>query len=504
MAKGLRVLITNMVMNGRTGTEIVTRNLAVGLLRRGHTPIVYSPQLGEIAAELRQIGIPVVSNIDRIREAPDVIHGHHTLQAAIAAARFPATPSLFVCHDFIAWHDSPPRLPSFVRFVAVGDATYDRLTLEEGVAPASARLIENGVDTGRFRAGPTPPSLPRKAIIFAKSREQVEPVAQACKMRGIALEVAGTTVGRTLAAPEDILPGFDLVFASGMTAIEALACLRPVIVCDGRGLAGFVDSVRYPVWRRQNFGLRTLVQPLTPGLIAAEIERYDAQEALAVGQRIRTDAALDGWISRYESVYSECLAEFALHRQDTTATAAHIASHMESWSTVSSTLWERERALLHQMVSTLQVGLLPLAPGERAAVTDARRFVLRNFHPPEPWGAWSAAPTCGLIFRHGREPRELSVRIEYVPYLSPQRPRFEVKCLVNGEIAASWVDETGPAGPRTRLVALGANHGDPEPVFLSFRTSEPIAPASVGQGTDNRALGIGLIAVTLVRDGAAA
>ena len=509
MTTGLRVLITNIAMNGRTGTEIFTRNLAAGLLRRGHTPIVYSPELGEIAAELKSLGVPVLASIDRIREAPDVIHGHHVIQAGIAAMRFPATPALFVCHDFVAWHDSPPRLPGFVRYVAVGDATADRLTMEEGVPPEAMRIIENGVDIDRFRPGQAPPPVPRKALLVAKSREQVGPVARACEMRGIALDVAGAAVGRTLETPEEVFPGYDLVFASGMTAIEALACHRPVIVCDGRGLAGFVDTNRYPGWRRQNFGLRTLVQPLTPERLASEIDRYHPGEALAVGQRIRGESALDGWIARYEALYGECIAEFAARRESAHATPEQLALHVQSWSTAGNASWERERRLLGERVAALHEGLLPLVPGERVAATDFRRIALRGFHPAEYWGAWSASPLCGARFHCAATQGRITARIEYWAFLPPGRPRFEITCLVNGLVAATWVDDPASRGTResfieSRTVELDLDPVERETVFLTFRTSALRSPASDDLSADARPVGFGLVAITLAGEGSTA
>ena len=53
MRNGLTVLLTNIWLANRGGSEIVVRDFATGLLRRGHRPIVYSPELGEIAAEIR-------------------------------------------------------------------------------------------------------------------------------------------------------------------------------------------------------------------------------------------------------------------------------------------------------------------------------------------------------------------------------------------------------------------------------------------------------------------
>jgi hypothetical protein len=59
---GLTVLVTNLILNGRSGTESVARNLALALRDLGHRPIVYSPRLGPIAEELRSSAVCVVDN----------------------------------------------------------------------------------------------------------------------------------------------------------------------------------------------------------------------------------------------------------------------------------------------------------------------------------------------------------------------------------------------------------------------------------------------------------
>lgn len=58
----LRVLITNLTLAHRTGTELYVRDLALGLQRRGHQPFAFSPELGSVSDELRQQSIPVVDN----------------------------------------------------------------------------------------------------------------------------------------------------------------------------------------------------------------------------------------------------------------------------------------------------------------------------------------------------------------------------------------------------------------------------------------------------------
>ena len=49
----MRILITNNTLAHRAGTELWVRDVSLRLLERGHSPIAYSRQLGEVAAELR-------------------------------------------------------------------------------------------------------------------------------------------------------------------------------------------------------------------------------------------------------------------------------------------------------------------------------------------------------------------------------------------------------------------------------------------------------------------
>src|SRR3954470_20296207 len=81
----MRILLTNLTLATRTGTEIVTRDLALGLAAAGHTPIVFCPNLGEIAEEIRRAGIPVVRDLVDLTEVPDVIHGHHYVECTTAS-----------------------------------------------------------------------------------------------------------------------------------------------------------------------------------------------------------------------------------------------------------------------------------------------------------------------------------------------------------------------------------------------------------------------------------
>src|SRR5688500_1914570 len=111
----LRILLTNRVLANRTGTELYVRDVAMGLLRRGHVPVIYSPRLGSLASEIRACTIPVVDDLANVAEPPDIIHGHHGLETLTALLAFPGVRAVSVCHSWVGWADEPVPFPRIRR-----------------------------------------------------------------------------------------------------------------------------------------------------------------------------------------------------------------------------------------------------------------------------------------------------------------------------------------------------------------------------------------------------
>jgi FkbM family methyltransferase len=335
----LNVLITNITLAGRSGTEIVVRDLAIGLLERGHRPIVYSPiSSGPIAAELRAASVPVTDEIGSIDGPVDIIHGHHTPNVATAIARFPEAPAIFVCHDFVSWHDAAPQLPQIRRFVAVDGATHDRL-IAEGTPRDRTEMILNAIDLRRLPFTSELPERPARALLIAKGGGYADIVRNACAARGLALEMIGASVGRLVDDPETHMAGQHIVFASARSALEAMAAGCAVIACDARGLAGLVTTERMADWRVLNFGTRTLRRDITVESLVAEIDRYDAADAAAVSNMIRSDSGVDIWVSRYLQVYRDAIAEGSRDPHAGEAGNRALASHLERWAPRLDASW---------------------------------------------------------------------------------------------------------------------------------------------------------------------
>src|SRR5262245_14229853 len=159
----MRVLIANVTLAGRSGTEIVVRDLALGLQAVGQTPMVYSTKLGEIASEIASAGIPVVSDLRDLPAAPDIVHGNHHVELVAALLTFRYARGIFVCHDRTAYWSAPPRMARILRYVAVDLYCLSRLTDDYEIPAERTCMIHNAVDTTRFRQRAALPPVPARA-----------------------------------------------------------------------------------------------------------------------------------------------------------------------------------------------------------------------------------------------------------------------------------------------------------------------------------------------------
>ena len=309
----MRVLITNNTLAYRAGSELYVRDLALALLRRGHTPIAYSTNLGELARELIAATVPVVDDLDAIGEAPDIIHGHHHLDTMTALLHFDQTPAIFFCHGWIPWEEAPPpRTPRILRYLAVDDTCRDRLIFLHAIPEGEVEVLLNFVDLARFKPRRPLPDKPVKAAIFSNSFKEAEDakiIREACARLGITLDLIGIAAGTASPTPETRLGGYDLIFAKGRAALEAAAVGNAVIVCDAAGLGSMVTASRLAEHRRFNFGIRQLNERIAVENVTREVLRYSAPDAAEVSARIRAEAGLDPAIDRLISIYGEVIVE---------------------------------------------------------------------------------------------------------------------------------------------------------------------------------------------------
>lgn len=309
----MRVLIACHSLEHIGGVQTYERDLAFWLLEQGHTPIVYSPLLGETARQLEQRTVAVTNDLSSVSLAPDIIHGNSAVETMTALLHFAAVPAVFVCHGWLG----PlvlPHFPRVLRYIAVDDTCADRLLLREGIPPDKVSVLLNGVDLSRFRQRPPLPPRPRRAVVFSNAAHEANylpAVREACRKAGIDLDVMGNLAGEASPDPETLLPQYDLAFAKAKCALEAMACGLAVVLCDTAGIGGMVRSSEVDRLRRLNFGRRTLDRPITVEAMTEAIRLYDPADARKVSDRIRNTGSADTLARSLLETYQSVLAAHA-------------------------------------------------------------------------------------------------------------------------------------------------------------------------------------------------
>ncbi len=336
----MRVLITNAHLENHAGTEVVVRDLALELVRQGHEPVVYSPKLGTIAAEISKAGIEVTADLRTVACPPDIIHGQHHSEVVEALLQFPATPAIYVCHNATAQREEPFYFPRILRYVAVDLRCKKRIESIAGISSRSIEVIENAVNLDRFQLRPPLPEKPKRALVFSNYEGQLPAIRRACRRKGLELAVVGRAARTALPNPESFLPQYDIVFAKARCALEAMTVGCAVVLCDFAGAGPMVTARTFEDLRRMNFGQGVLVNPLRPEFLTPEIAHYDPADAAEVCQRARKAADLKDAVHRWIALYADVAAEFRNSPRDYSAEYQALADYLRKWSYKGRVGWE--------------------------------------------------------------------------------------------------------------------------------------------------------------------
>jgi len=309
----MKVLFTNNGLELRAGTEVWVRDVAIALRQQGLDIAAYSTALGPVAEELREHDIIVVGNLNDLPWKPDVIHGHHHLETMTALLHFGSVPAIYVCHGVVPWQEAPPRHPRIMRYAAVSQLVMDTAVQRHEIPPERTSLLLSFVDLERFRPRPSLPDRPGRALLFGNyvTPQFIYPeVLAGCRLCDVELDAVGRGMGNATGHPEDLLGDYDLVFAVGRSALEAMACGAAVVVCGMTGIGPLVDTSLFDRLRQLNFGIGCITAEVTAEAVAQRIGRYDAGEATRVVSRVRREAGLDRTVQALLELYDEAIAEF--------------------------------------------------------------------------------------------------------------------------------------------------------------------------------------------------
>lgn len=308
----MKILITNHRLRSAGGSEWFVVEIADALKKLGHEVAVFTPVGGEMAERLQGLGVPVVALPRDCPFEPDIIHGQHHLETMAALAAWPRVPALYFIHGATPWEEHPPAHPRIGRYLATSPRFAWWIARECGVPESVVETVRNFFDPARFPITRPCALANRRALVFHNTMEPDGEAAAAleagCAMAGYSLERAGVGFGKILAEPGRVLPEYDVVFAGGRSAIEAMACGCGVIPVTARQSADRIHPGNYAEMVERNFTAEINAPPVEAGEIAGQLRAFCADEILEVTRRIRSEATLGATTAHLVEIYRSVLS----------------------------------------------------------------------------------------------------------------------------------------------------------------------------------------------------
>lgn len=333
------ILITQARLANRGDSELYTLELAHSLIQQGHCVIVYCPRLGPLADAFEKATIPVVECLSHLENAPDIIHGQSGMETLTAMIRFNETPVVYVMHDWASPFDRPPLLERIRKYIAVEKTCFDRLTIKAGCPTERSTILQPSVDTGKFWKRPALPAEPKRALFYSDDLDQqpLTDLQAACDQQGLTLDRSVTALQENDDSAETMLPKYDLVFAHGRRAQEALAVGCSVVLCSETNSGPMVSAKEVERFSRFNFGMRLLPHSHSKGRLNHVIGTYDSEDAANVTSFVREQAEANRWISQLIEFYQAAVEEFRSNQNFWTTRAKiteteQMAQYLSAWS----------------------------------------------------------------------------------------------------------------------------------------------------------------------------
>jgi Glycosyltransferase Family 4 len=307
----MRILITNHSLDERGGVQTAVRTLARGLERLGHSVMAYGSDLNEGARLTQNDVIPVATDLEGLPCAPDIIHAQHHLDGMTALTALPGVPAVFHCHG-ATWRGTPFKHPRIYRYLTISRTMAARLSIESSIDPADIEVLLNSVELARFPSARALPTVPAKALVYhsrhTRDNATISSIRTAAERAGLTLDFTGFLFGTHTDAPEELLPNYDVVFASGLSALEALVCGCAVVVLGRSSCGSLVRPENFDQLRQVNLSLATNSAPSSADEIEQELRHYSAGQCAIVTERARQEADSAIYVQRLVSIYEEAIA----------------------------------------------------------------------------------------------------------------------------------------------------------------------------------------------------
>lgn len=355
----MKILITQRALERFGGSELFTAELARSLATRGHKVAVYCPRPGRLAKLITPSGIPVKDKLDDLPWRPDVIHGQHHLPAMAALAKFSGVPMVYCWHGARPWVEQVPRHDRIRAYVVTSQRLAPRLASERDIPIERVVVIPNFVDCERFSFVRKVSSRPTRAVLYGQGGfypEELKTLEDACDANGLSLAKVGYAFNNPRPRPEYFLPDFDVAFAVGRSALEAMAAGCAVIPIVPQLAGHRITKRNLKDWVEANFSPRyfTSSDRFDREWLASELRTWSQEDIASVTDQVRREfdlpRAIDAFLRTYaDAVAQESSADCGLDRYlEGLAVDADAMWHQSNEDSAELERLRKENARLHQ------------------------------------------------------------------------------------------------------------------------------------------------------------
>lgn len=284
----MKVLITNLYLDGFGGTEAWCYAVAMELKRRGHRVDVYTPLCGKIFNEFAKNGVCLSYGGDY-----DLILDNHSL---VDFTKFHGK-CIHTVHG-ITGYEQP--LKNVVN-VAVSKKISDKYNIDI--------VIPNGIDTNRFKCKTPLHNDIKKILSLCKSDTANDVLKTICTDLGVGFE---SMYGKEVFNIEDKINESDLVVGVGRSLLDAMSCGRPVVSFDDRYYFktrflghGYITPDKYKYYEQDSFTANSIGKTLNKLELAKEIfEKYNPKDGEINRYHIVKNLSIETTVNKYLDIYS--------------------------------------------------------------------------------------------------------------------------------------------------------------------------------------------------------
>jgi hypothetical protein len=222
-------------------------------------------------------------------------------------------PALYFMHGWIPWEEQPPVHPRILAYAGTSWRFGHWAAERTGITPESVHIVPNFFDPERIPFCPTPAHNRKAALFFghikANSREY-EILEKGAQRAGFTLSPIGVASGVVESDPASLLKDFEMVFASGRSAIEAMASGCAVAPISAETIGELITLQNFERLSGINFCAEQTDAPISEETVCARLTEIDAHDRAEVAGRIREQSTLDQTIKRLTAIYDEVVESF--------------------------------------------------------------------------------------------------------------------------------------------------------------------------------------------------